>query len=109
MLFSYGTLQLEKVQLESFGRILKGTKDLLRGYRLGELEIIDKEVLAKSEQTFHPIAIKTGNLEDCIKGLLFEITEQELHQADDYEVDEYKRVREIFESGKQGWIYVSQK
>lgn len=29
LLFSYGTLQLEKVQLESFGRVLKGTKDAM--------------------------------------------------------------------------------
>lgn len=109
MLFSYGTLQLEKVQLESFGRILNGTKDMLKGYQLEELEITDEKVLSKSEQTFHPIAIKTGNPEDFIKGVLFEITEQELHQADDYEVEDYKRVKETFESGKQGWIYVSQK
>lgn len=30
-LFSYGTLQLEKVQIESFGKILKGPKDTLQG------------------------------------------------------------------------------
>lgn len=107
LLFSYGTLQYEKVQLESFGRILKGNKDVLEGYRLEKLEITDKEVLTKSEQSFHPIAVKTNNPDDFIKGILFEITEQELLQADAYEVDDYTRVWETFKSGKQGWVYVS--
>ncbi len=30
LLFSYGTLQLEKVRLETFGRILKGSPDVLK-------------------------------------------------------------------------------
>jgi len=31
LLFSYGTLQLEKVQLENYGRLLKGERDKLIG------------------------------------------------------------------------------
>ena len=109
LLFSYGTLQLKKVQLELFGRILKGTKDILGGYQLGKLEITDEEVLSKSRQNFHPIAVKSESPEDFVTGVLFEITEQELRQADIYEADDYKRVKETFESGKQGWVYVSYK
>ena len=59
LLFSYGTLQFEKVQLESFGRILKGSKDSLPGYKLENLKITDKDVLSKSAQQYHPIAIPT--------------------------------------------------
>ncbi len=33
-LFSYGTLQSESVQLETFGRKLEGEPDTLPGYRL---------------------------------------------------------------------------
>jgi hypothetical protein len=33
-LFSYGTLQYEAVQLDTFGRTLLGQKDVLLGYRL---------------------------------------------------------------------------
>src|SRR6185436_839025 len=95
-LFSYGTLQKEKVQLESFGRILKGTKDTLKGYKLFFLEIKDETVLSKSEQKFHPIAVHTNNLDDAIEGIIFEITESELFIADTYEVDEYARVSEFF-------------
>ncbi len=107
LLFSYGTLQLEKVQLESFDRLLNGYPDTLRGYTLEQLEITDQEVLAKSKKQYHPIAVKTGNTDDIVEGMVFEITDEELQQADAYEVDDYQRVSEEFESGKKAWIYVS--
>jgi hypothetical protein len=47
-LFSYGTLQKEQVQLETFGRILQGEKDTLLGYQLDMIEITDPEVLRKA-------------------------------------------------------------
>ena len=106
LLFSYGTLQLEKVQLESFGRILNGKKDRLLNYKLESLVITDTIVLEKSEKTEHPIAVKTNQEIDFIDGVLFEITEEELKQADAYEVDDYKRVLETFESGFSAWVYV---
>jgi len=107
LLFSYGTLQLEKVQLESFGRKLKGSPETLEGFKLKQLQITDPVVLKKSEQEFHPIAIETGIENDSITGTLFEITSQELQQADHYEVADYKRIERTFTSGKKGWIYVS--
>lgn len=106
LLFSYGTLQLEKVQLESFGRKLKGTEETLFGYKLEQLKIKDKTVLEKSEQEFHPIAVPSKDPNDNIKGILFEISNVELKQSDLYEVSDYKRVKSIFASGKHGWVYV---
>jgi gamma-glutamylcyclotransferase (GGCT)/AIG2-like uncharacterized protein YtfP len=106
-LFSYGTLQLEKVQIESFGRILHGTKDSLKSYRLTQLEITDETVLQQSEQQFHPIAIPSSNEDDKVDGLVFEITKEELLQADKYEVADYKRIAVTLESGKNAWVYVS--
>ena len=105
-LFSYGTLQLESVQLESFGRLLTGSKDVLVGFRLEQLQITDEAVLAVSQEEFHPIAIQTNNTNDIISGTLYEITSEELAQADQYEVSDYKRVEATFQSGKMGWIYV---
>ena len=104
-LFSYGTLQLEKVQLSSFGRKLIGHADTLQGYRLEQIEIVDPQVLSQSEQTFHPIAIPS-NQNDSVEGTLFEITDEELAQADAYEVEAYKRISTRFESGEKGWVYV---
>lgn len=106
LLFSYGTLQLKKVQVESFGRELKGTKDILKGYKLEQLQITDRAVLQKSEQEFHPIAIPTQEPNEQIIGTLYEISKEELLQADLYEVNDYKRVKETFHSGKQAWVYV---
>lgn len=105
-LFSYGTLQLEKVQMETYGRLLQGEKDTLTGYKLGSLKITDAGVLEKSGKEFHPIAIKTGNQNDHIEGMIFEISEEELKETDRYEVADYHRVLETFASGKKAWIYV---
>jgi gamma-glutamylcyclotransferase (GGCT)/AIG2-like uncharacterized protein YtfP len=106
LLFSYGTLQKEQVQLETFGRILKGQKDALVGYELRMLEITDPEVLRKSEEKYHPIIHFSGEEEKKVEGVLFEITDQELAQADEYEVDDYKRIEVSFKSGEIGFVYV---
>lgn len=107
LLFSYGTLQLEKVQLESFGRLLKGEQDVLSGYCLEALEIKDKNVLEQSEQNIHPIAVPSDKENDKVNGVVFEITREELQMADAYEVEDYKRVSVRLDSGKEAWIYIS--
>lgn len=104
-LFSYGTLQKPKVQLESFGRLLEGHPDELVGYTLGQLEITNEAVLATSEQLFHPIAIPADQ-DQYIQGMVFEVTESELQSADQYEVEDYQRVSVILRSGKKAWAYV---
>ncbi len=106
-LFSYGTLQKEQVQLETFGRILQGEKDSLAEYKLGMVEITDPEVLRKSGQKYHPVLEFSGNSNDEVEGMLFEVTDEEILQADDYEVDDYKRIETVFKSGNRGFIYVS--
>lgn len=105
-LFSYGTLQKEKVQIETFGRILTGRKDILPGYVLSTLEITDPDVLRKSEQQYHPVIEFTGNRNDIVEGVLFEVTEQELEYADKYEVQDYQRVFVELKSGQKGYVYV---
>lgn len=82
-----------------------GHSDVLTGFRLENLKITDADVLAKSEQEYHPIAIP-GDSTDQISGTLFEITASELQQADAYEVSDYKRIQATFSSGRQGWVYV---
>ncbi len=106
-LFSYGTLQYEAVQLSTFGRKLRGTPDVLTGYRLSTLEIQDANVVATSGEAVHPILIYTGNLNDEVSGTVFDISPQELQQADDYEVADYKRVRVELKSGTSAWVYAS--
>jgi gamma-glutamylcyclotransferase (GGCT)/AIG2-like uncharacterized protein YtfP len=106
-LFSYGTLQNGTVQKETFGRLLNGLPDLLEGYNLSMIKIEDQSVVATSGKTHHPIIQFTDDKTDTIKGMVFEITESELKQADEYEVDEYKRTLVKLKSGKNAWVYVS--
>ncbi|HTN20174.1 MAG TPA: gamma-glutamylcyclotransferase family protein [Pelobium sp.] len=106
LLFSYGTLQKEQVQLETFGRLLKGDSDSLPAYKLDYVEITDPEVLRKSGEKFHPIIRYSGNVKDKVEGVLFEVTNEEILAADEYEVDDYKRIETLFASGKKGFIYI---
>ena len=108
-LFSYGTLQVEKVQIESFGRLLVGGDDVLENYKLRSLEILDESVLAKSAERFHPIAVFTGMPEDTITGKVFEVSMEEILSADQYEVSDYKRISAPLRSGKNAWVYVAAK
>lgn len=105
-LFSYGTLQQEDVQLGTFGRKLTGTPDALIGYKLSTLRITDPLVLRTSGKEVHPIVTFTGDAEDSVEGTLFEITPEELLQADDYEVADYKRILVPCRSGISAWVYV---
>ncbi|MDA8990438.1 gamma-glutamylcyclotransferase [Opitutales bacterium] len=106
-LFSYGTLQMERVQVETFGRKLSGKKDTLSGYALAKVKITDESVLAKSETSFHPILRYTGDSSDQVEGIIFQISDNELQQADDYEIDAYKRIEAKFQSGIKAWVYVA--
>ena len=106
-LFSYGTLQKDKIQLALFGRILQGWTDILRGYKLVSIEIKDKVFLEKGEQNLQQTLVISNDNNDGVKGTVFEITENELLQADQYEPNNYKRSRVILQSGKEAWIYTA--
>ena len=105
-LFSYGTLQSEKVQLATFGRKPEGTPDALIGYRLVMITIRDEDFVNKSGTAEHRNLHYTGNASDQVQGTTFTLTQSELQQADLYEPQGYQRVRVQFRSGKQGWIYI---
>jgi hypothetical protein len=105
-LFSYGTLQLTNVQLETFGRILQGRKDSLQGYSLSYIKIEDAAVVEASGMTHHPILTPGGNSGDSIEGMVFFLTPEELRQADEYEADDYERIRVSLVSGASAWVYV---
>lgn len=106
-LFSYGTLQNDNVQIETFGRLLTGQKDILPGYKKTMVKIKDENVVATSGEAYHPIISYTGNASDEIEGTVFQVTKDELMQVDEYEVDSYKRVAAILSSGKSAWVYVN--
>ena len=105
-LFSYGTLQLEAVQLATFGRHLAGRADRLPGFDVTLLEITDAAVLATSGLTHHPILLATGRPEHGVAGSVFALTPAELARADAYEVADYRRERVRLESGLEAWVYL---
>ena len=82
LLFSYGTLQQENVQLANFGRTLNGTKDALRKHTVGEVRITDKKVIKESGKDIHPILRYTDNPRDEVICTVFELTAKELAQTD---------------------------
>jgi hypothetical protein len=105
-LFSYGSLQQESVQINTFHRLLEGRPDNLIGFIIAEMKILDVDVIAKSGKNFHPIAKFTGLRHNRIPGTVFEVSEEELIRADSYEVDSYQRILTTLESGKSAWVYV---
>ena len=105
-LFSYGTLQQDKVQIETFGRLLAGEPDALPGYRREMVRVTDPDVIAASGADHHPIVLPSANPADEVPGAVFEITAAELAAADAYEVSDYKRIEVRLKSGRNAWVYV---
>jgi hypothetical protein len=106
LLFAYGTLQQNQVQLSTFGRVLPGAPDKLVGFIIAEVRIDSKSVVASSGKEYHPIAKFIGLLKNRIPGTVFEMTENELQQPDQYEVDNYQRIQTTLVSRKNAWMYV---
>jgi hypothetical protein len=106
LLFSYGTLQLDAVQLANFGRRLAGRSDALGGYEVVPLKIEDPSVVAISGKAIHSMARFTGRASDIISGTVFAVTAGEIQNADKYEVAAVKRVAVVLQSGTRAWAYV---
>jgi len=108
LLFSYGTLQDEKVQLSTFGRRLHGQRDELPGFVPSLVKIENAQLAAKIGMTHHANVTFNGRKDSRVSGTVFEITDAELAAADQYELPAaYKRIAVLLASGKESWVYVS--
>ena len=105
-LFTYGTLQLEAVQMATFGRLLSGTPDALVGFEVAPLVIEDAAVIAISGKAQHTIARHTGRDADTIPGMVYAVSLAEIESADAYEVAPCRRVSVVLGSGRRAWVYV---
>ena len=93
LLFSYGTLQREDVQMSTLGRRLNGQKD----------ELLEFEQSSSGE---HANVTFNGNEHSRVPGMLFEVTDAELAKIDAYEIAfSYERVVAALASGRQAWVY----
>jgi gamma-glutamylcyclotransferase (GGCT)/AIG2-like uncharacterized protein YtfP len=100
LVFSYGTLQHESVQLATFGRRLRGHRDELVGFEPASVRIEDTT-------TSHANVVFNGRSDSRVGGTVFEITEAELAAADAYEeTAAYTRVTAMLASGTRAWVYV---
>lgn len=107
LLFSYGTLQHEEVQLSTFGRKLEGEKDLLIGYEPSLVKIEDHALAERLKKTHHDNVKNTGDDWSSVQGTVFEVTDAELAMADEHESQfDYRRVNVPLASGKEAWVYV---
>jgi hypothetical protein len=107
LLFSYGSLQQEDVQLSTFGRRLQGRPDELPGFEPTLAKIADPEVAARIGKTHHANVAFNGNANSRVPGVVFEVTEDELIPVDRYEADfSYRRIGATLASGTQAWVYV---
>ena len=106
-LFTYGTLQLPDVQLDTFGRLLHGEDDALPGYRLEWIDVGDERVAQLSGLDKHPILRRTDDPRDRVFGRVLRLTADELDAADEYEVSLYRRASVSLASGLRAWVYVA--
>jgi hypothetical protein len=101
-LFAYGTLKDPEIQQNIFGRTLKGKSDTLVGYVVNEIKIEEEFGMVS-----YPIITKTDLIEDKIEGLIYEVSEMDLQQADIYEGKLYKRIEVLLESNELAWTYTA--
>ena len=106
LLFSYGTLRQPDVQRATFGREIDGRPDAIVGYHLDYVTITDPHVIATSGSDRHPILKPTDRADAAVEGVVFEISEADLAAADEYEVDDYRRITVPLRSGGEAWAYV---
>jgi gamma-glutamylcyclotransferase (GGCT)/AIG2-like uncharacterized protein YtfP len=107
LLFSYGTLQNKDVQIANFGRELTGCEDALPGYARRMVGVADPKIAALTGESHYANVEPSSNPEDAVIGTAFEITEQELAAADQYEEGaQYRRILVTLRSGHQAWVYV---
>jgi Gamma-glutamyl cyclotransferase, AIG2-like len=105
LLFSYGTLQQDDVQMSTFGRLLAGEPDELIGFEQSLLRIEDPQFVVTSGKTHHFIVKFNGRNDSRVRGTALEISDSELVKADQYEPAGYKRVSAVLASGRQAWVY----
>ena len=106
LIFSYGTLQEESVQLATFGRVVNAVPDSLVGYERVPLTFTDPALIASSGKALHANIEYRGGNDVKVTGTCLTVTEGELSTCDGYErLARYKRQLVSLESGKQAWVY----
>ena len=94
----YGTLRDPLVREKVFGRVVGGSPDQLCEYARQEMKI---------EGETYPALIPAGD--NCVNGLVLDLSEGELGLADKYETEAYERIKVLLKSGNESWTYVKRR
>ncbi|MES1227129.1 MAG: gamma-glutamylcyclotransferase family protein [Armatimonadota bacterium] len=105
-LFVYGTLRQPEVQRAVFGRPVEGVEATLFGWKIDTITISDERVLALSGTNIHRV-LRPGGATDRVDGMILTLTQTELQAADEYETNDYKRMKAGLGAGGYAWVYVA--
>jgi len=108
LVFSYGSLQQEAVQLAVYGRTLRGEPDALVDWACSLIEVPKGHKAASTGVTHYANVTFARDCGSRVAGTALELTDAELAASDEYEREaEYVRVMATLASGRRAWLYVS--
>ena len=108
LLFSYGSLQEESVQLSVYGRALRGTPDALVHCTRELIAVPPWHKAAAAGIKHYANVVFDADSDSRVDGTVLELTDAELAASDGYEKDaDYVRVMTTLASGRHAWVYVS--
>ncbi len=108
LIFSYGSLQEEAVQLAVYGRALRANRDALVGWVRTLIEVPQWHKAAAQGTTHYANLERSQSSSDIIEGTVLEVSDAELAASDGYEDDAgYQRAMITLTSGRRAWVYVS--
>jgi gamma-glutamylcyclotransferase (GGCT)/AIG2-like uncharacterized protein YtfP len=109
-LFSYGTLQLQAAQRETFGRAPSSQADRLAGYRIVLTRVDNPDFVAETGKALHNTLVPCAGAGCWVDGVALDLSPEELAIADAYERRAaYRRVPVVLMSGRHAWVYVVEK
>jgi gamma-glutamylcyclotransferase (GGCT)/AIG2-like uncharacterized protein YtfP len=91
-LFVYGTLYDKQVQLTLLGHTLIGVPDVLLKY-------------TRNIELFPPYPVAMPDAGGYVNGWVLRVTPEELVKLDEYEGENYIRIRVRLASGIEAWVY----
>lgn len=106
LLFSYDTLRSQDLQLQHYGRKLEGIEDTLSGYTLKDSTVNGVSMNRNSNTNSPQIAIKSQEKNGKIEGMVFEMTGEELVEADKMAAPNSIRILATTDAGVEVWVYV---
>jgi hypothetical protein len=105
-LFSYGTLQLESVQLSSLGRVFQGARMSCLASGVPRSRSLIRTSSRRAAQTCIPSSQEAMTQPTRCRELFSRSPKPSFRAADEYEVSVYERIKVRWKSGVEAWVYV---